>query len=241
MAGILLIDDDPLFVDWLATSLAAEGHHVESALSGHEALRKLETYRPDIIVSDVIMPQMDGYALKALINQRHEVPVVFISVIDTQGEALLQGAAGFVRKPFVAKTLLEEIREVIGPGTQAEILIVDDDVGVLELLGQMLTHAGFAVRQAYNGLEALDALRAHPAVGLVITDVNMPLMNGVEFVKALRRDPRWAALPVMVQTSDPLMARPSFWSDLHVERTMEKSRFVSWLLQVIHERIGKSG
>lgn len=238
MANLLLIDDDPLFVDWLSTALAAEGHQVETALSGPEALRKLDSHTPDLIVSDVIMPQMDGYALKSLIAKRHKVPVVFISVIDTQGEALLQGVAGFVRKPFVAKTLVEEIRDVVGPGTSTDILIVDDDVAILEMLGDMLTRAGFCVYKAYDGREALEVLAGHPRVGLVITDVNMPVMNGMELVKALRADARWKTLPVMVQTSDPMMARRVVWLDLHVEKSMEKSRFVSWLLQIIDERVG---
>lgn len=240
MAAILLIDDDALFLDWLCTALSSEGHKVETAVSGPEALRKLDAHTPDIIISDVIMPQMDGYALKALISKRHKVPVVFISVIDTQGEALLQGAAGFVRKPFVAKTLLEEIRTVVGPGTSAEILLIDDDFAVVEVLASMLTAAGFRVHKAYQGREALGVLAANPKIGLVITDVHMPVMSGLEFVKALRADPRWKTLPVMVQTSDALMARPNLWTDLHVEKTMEKTRFVSWLLQVIQERVGRA-
>lgn len=239
MAAILLIDDDPLFVDWLATALAAEGHKVETALSGPEALRKLEAHVPDIIISDVVMPQMDGFALKSQLDKRKNVPVVFISVIDTQGEALLQGAAGFVRKPFVAKTLVEEIRQVVGAGATPEILVVDDDVAVVEVLASMLGAAGFTLHKAYHGGEALAVLAANPGIGLVITDVHMPIMSGRELVRALRADPRWKTLPVMVQTSDPMMARPSLWTELHVEKTMEKTRFVSWLLQVIRDRLGR--
>jgi CheY-like chemotaxis protein len=238
MPDILLLDDDPLFLEWLAAALAAEGHRVTTATSGAEALRRLASYTPDIVIADIVMPQMDGFAFKAIASQRANVPVVFISVVDTHGEALLQGAAGFVRKPFAAKSLLEEIRRVVGPAATPEILVVDDDPGMLEMLDLMLTPAGFRVWKAYNGREALEALGRHAGVGLVITDVNMPVMSGVEFVRALRADPRWITLPVMVQTSDQLMARPNLWSGLHVEKTMEKTRFVSWLLALIEARIG---
>lgn len=238
MAKILLIDDDALFLEWLSAALTAEGHAVAAAASGAEALLHLDAFAPDIIVSDVIMPLMDGFALKALISQRSNVPVVFISVIDTKGEALLQGAAGFVRKPFMAKSLLETVRGILGAGAQPDILVVDDDVGMVEVMDAMLSSAGFRVLKAYNGREALEVLTRNPRMGLVITDVNMPVMSGLELVRALRADPRWAQVPVMVQTSDQLMARPNVWSGLHVEKTMEKSRFVSWLLEVVEARLG---
>ena len=66
-----------------------------------------------------------------------------------------------------------------------------------------------------------------------MTDVHMPQMNGLELVRALRADPRWFDLPVLVQTSDALLAHDNVWTELHVERALEKDEFRTWLRDTV--------
>ncbi|HXG31313.1 MAG TPA: response regulator, partial [Thermodesulfobacteriota bacterium] len=75
-----------------------------------------------------------------------------------------------------------------------KILVVDDNQTTRKLIGMYLKSRGLNVVFAENGLDAIEKL-ADPDVGLVLTDLNMPYMDGLEFVKTLRASPNWAALP----------------------------------------------
>jgi CheY-like chemotaxis protein len=82
------------------------------------------------------------------------------------------------------------------------ILIVDDEFGLAEMLRDVLQELGYDVTLAINGRLALDLL-AESAVDLVLTDVMMPVMDGVELATALRRESRYASIPIVMMTSLP--------------------------------------
>jgi len=84
------------------------------------------------------------------------------------------------------------------------ILIVDDSASMRKIIRKTLSLSGFQVGacvEAANGKEALEILQQHP-VDLVLSDINMPEMNGVEFLWQLRHDPRWKQLPVVMITTE---------------------------------------
>ena len=80
------------------------------------------------------------------------------------------------------------------------VLVVDDDVGVREVLSHYLTAAGYAVCAASNGREALDLLDGGERPDLFVLDLMMPVMGGVELISALRAKPGWAETPIIVLT-----------------------------------------
>ncbi len=85
----------------------------------------------------------------------------------------------------------------------ARALIVDDSRAVRMLLARILRDFGFEVLEACNGLDALRILAAETApIRLVLADWNMPVMNGLEMLKRLRRDPKTAAMVVVMVTSE---------------------------------------
>jgi two-component system chemotaxis response regulator CheY len=81
------------------------------------------------------------------------------------------------------------------------ILVVDDSPSVREQVGQALTQGGFQMVEAADGLEGIDRLAAGD-VALVILDVNMPRMNGLEMLERVKQDPAHRALPVVMLTSE---------------------------------------
>ncbi len=81
------------------------------------------------------------------------------------------------------------------------ILAVDDSTSLRQMLSHTLQASGFEVLQAHDGLDALEQLQARPA-DLVITDQNMPRLDGLGLTRALRADPRWHRLPVLILTTD---------------------------------------
>lgn len=104
------------------------------------------------------------------------------------------------------------------PQNRLSILVVDDDPMVREVTAFMLGDAGHEVREAGDGVEALDALEAAPA-DLLITDINMPRMDGLKLVQEVKA--RWPAMPVLLVSGRPqppgtqaYMAKPFSWDML---------------------------
>jgi CheY-like chemotaxis protein len=97
-----------------------------------------------------------------------------------------------------------------------EILVVDDDGDTREMLREVLELDGYRVAAASNGREALERLRAGLAPALVLLDIMMPVMSGAELLAELRRDPRFAHLPVVLVSAfgrlvEPLAALAQGW------------------------------
>jgi two-component system chemotaxis response regulator CheY len=84
-------------------------------------------------------------------------------------------------------------------------LVVDDSKAIRTILARTLSELGYEVRQAANGQEALDVLEAEDAVTLVLTDWNMPEMNGLEVVKQIRKKPELASLVIVMITTETEM------------------------------------
>lgn len=85
------------------------------------------------------------------------------------------------------------------------ILVVDDEPDLLFMLRRILARAGHEITQADNGAVALASVRQSPP-DLVITDIMMPVMNGVELIRALRADPATAAIPILSVSGDSHLA-----------------------------------
>ena len=81
------------------------------------------------------------------------------------------------------------------------VLTVDDSRTILAMLHHTLTNAGFEVLQAENGQAGLDVLKAQE-VDVVITDINMPVMDGIEFIKNVRATGRHQSLPILILTTE---------------------------------------
>ena len=82
------------------------------------------------------------------------------------------------------------------------VLVVDDDAAMRELLTILLAEEGYPVRSAGDAYEAMDMVSSDPP-GLLLVDLMMPGVSGIEFLTRLRRDSRWAALPVILISAHP--------------------------------------
>jgi two-component system KDP operon response regulator KdpE len=112
-ARILLVDDEPQITRVLRTSLSTQGYLLQVAANGVEAMEALHTWQPDLVITDLSMPQMDGVELCREIRAVSQVPIIVLSVRnqDTQKiEALDAGADDFVTKPFSIQELQARVR-----------------------------------------------------------------------------------------------------------------------------------
>lgn len=235
MAKLLIVDDDEGTLAWMAAALGSAGHEVRAAGGGRAALTAARSWTPDLIITDILMPEMDGFAFSRLVQAHRKVPVMLVSALNKEAEAILRGIAGYVQKPVTAIELRAAVDRVIGAVSNVTVLVVDDDEDI-RLCYRMTLEPRFRVLEAGDGREALDLLGKEP-VALAIVDVHMPVMNGVDLIRAMRNDPRLCSLPVIVQTSDQAAVRAPVWTDLHVARTVVKHDFMSWLLSQIDDHI----
>ncbi len=113
--SILVIDDNPVNLDFLSSALEKEGYSVNAAISARLALASLDLFLPDIILLDVKMPEMDGYELCRLLkaDARHRmIPVIFVSalgeVVD-KVKAFQVGAVDYITKPFQLEEVLARV------------------------------------------------------------------------------------------------------------------------------------
>ena len=85
--------------------------------------------------------------------------------------------------------------------TGCSVLVVDDDASLRDTLREILREEGHCVLLAENGKQALEVLRAHEDVAVVLLDLMMPVMNGLEFLASKLRDPRISGIPVLLMTA----------------------------------------
>ena len=122
---ILVVDDEPVVITILEKILSADGHTVHSATSGQEGIKKAKAIIPDLILMDVLMPDMDGYEVTARIKalpDMYDIPIIFLTgkaASDDGGRSFAVGGAAYLPKPFKE----QQIRDVVNLAMKRAIKI----------------------------------------------------------------------------------------------------------------------
>ena len=115
---ILVVDDDPDIIEILTYNLSNEGYNVKSAVNGVEALKKAKKFIPDIILLDVMMPEMDGIEACSNLREIESLSKSMIIFLSARGEDFTQiaafdaGADDYINKPVKPKILLKKISSI---------------------------------------------------------------------------------------------------------------------------------
>ncbi|HEX6501887.1 MAG TPA: response regulator transcription factor [Terriglobales bacterium] len=111
--NILVVDDEPQITRVLKTTLSSQGYGTRAASDGDEAVQLMKDWSPDLIITDLRMPNMDGLELCRQVRQKSRVPIIVLSVKGeerTKVAALDAGADDYVMKPFSINELLARVR-----------------------------------------------------------------------------------------------------------------------------------
>ncbi len=226
---VLLIEDQETQSKHLTQQLVDKGVKVVQAFTGQEALNKLQEQAFDCIILDLHLPDISGFDLLDTIKKKEElqrIPVVINTAMELSKEQLAQimrySEAMVLKSTKSNDRLIDEVslfmnklrhqspdnsrkspREANAEKSLAgkRVLITDDDMRNIFALSTVLQEYQMEIVIANNGREALEKLQAEPSVDLVLMDIMMPEMDGYEAMRAIRKNKKFAKLPMIALTA----------------------------------------
>ena len=259
---LLIVEDDDVQRDSMKKLLAGPDVAIVAVSTVDSALAELGKATFDCVVTDLTLPDGSGFDLLAQLAERQgeALPPIIVYTGRTLGpeeerklrrysssiivkgarspERLLDEVSLFLHQveselPAERQRMLREARdrEAIFEGRQ--ILIVEDDVRNVFALTNVLESKGAKVVIARNGREALEALKTSPEVALVLMDIMMPEMDGLEATREIRKNPDWAKLPIVALTAKAMKDDQERCRQAGVNDYITKPLDVEMLLSVL--------
>ncbi|GGG04528.1 response regulator [Pontibacter amylolyticus] len=227
--NILIVEDNEIENKAVAELLLAHGLKSTSAYSAEEAEKVLAKQKVDCIILDLNLPGMKGYDwMKKIKSQTKlgDIPIIIYSGKDLSEEEetklkefantiIIKNEYSYLRLLDEVQLFLHKVNQKLPPGNEfkmklhvpeevlrgKKILVVDDDVRNIYSLSSLLELHGMQVVAAYDGKEALEKLDTETGIDMVLMDVMMPEMDGIEATKRIRADLRFKQLPIISLTA----------------------------------------
>ena len=207
---ILIVEDSAAMRNALSLTLRTISEDLDLAENGKAGLDIAMKRSYDMVITDVDMPIMDGFdfcrALKS--NPRTcNIPVVILSSHDNDSDienGFEVGASGYISKTNAQQhlpLLLEKLIEKASLLKKRLILVVDDSQIITSIVRKGLENEGFDVIVAHNGKQALEMISAHRP-DLVLSDLNMPVMDGLTLCRTLRQHPDFSGIPFICMSAE---------------------------------------
>ncbi|MEH2301283.1 MAG: PAS domain S-box protein [Nostoc sp.] len=184
---ILVVDDDANIRELLRQQLENEGYNVREGKDGMDAIHQIKIAHPDLILLDVMMPQINGFDVAAVLKndpQTADIPIIILSIIENKERGYHIGIDRYLTKPIDTEKLLKEIGSLLYQGTSSKkVLVVDKNASALKTLSDVLQTQGYSVIEASNPQECIHkALSAKP--DMIIID--SMFSQEADLVKTLR-------------------------------------------------------
>jgi two-component system KDP operon response regulator KdpE len=171
--NILVVDDEPQITRVLKTTLSSQGYGVRTSSDGEEALLEMKSWSPDLLITDLRMPRMDGLELCRRVRAESRIPIIVLSVKGEEPikvEALDAGADDYITKPFSVNELLARVRAALRRASapeEAEAELIEVGDFRIDVPARIVTVRGQEVRLTPKEFDLLIYLAKHP--GKVIT------------------------------------------------------------------------
>jgi PAS domain S-box-containing protein len=221
---VLIVDDEADSRALLSHCVEEFGYHALTAESADAALRVARECRPDLITVDLMMPGTNGWELLAQLKadpQLADIPVVIASIVAQENRSTVLGSVDILQKPVERDDLFAVLQRNLR-SERARILLVDDDADALQLLSGLLVEHVADLRTAVDGRDALRVLLEFEP-DIVITDLLMPVMDGLALLDVLRSTTRFRRMPVIVVTAKDLTAEDRAHLERHTASVLRKT------------------
>lgn len=215
----MVADDSKMVRNTIRVELESGGYQILEAADGVEALILAAKEVPDLVTLDIEMPKLNGFETCRKLRGAHyssffkrknngRMPIIFVTGNDTiegRNEGFQLGAADFILKPFAQGQVLSAVNNMLKPKKDLEgltALAVDDSPVARHIITQTLKREGVTVFEAVDGLQAFEIICSRVSeIDIIITDMVMPRMNGVELCRKIREELNLSNLPVIFLTA----------------------------------------
>ncbi|MEH2237440.1 response regulator [Nostoc sp.] len=205
---LLIIEDDDKFARILLDMAREQGFKTIVALQSKQGLALAQQFKPNAIMLDIHMPEMDGWTvldrLKHKPDTRH-IPVHILSVDERQQRGLQLGAITYLQKPVSPEALTQVLTEIKGfiERQVKNLLIVEDDPVQAQSIIELIGNSDVQSTAVGTGAEALSILRSHHFDCMVL-DLGLPDMSGFALIEQIKLEPKLLKLPIIVYTGKEL-------------------------------------
>ncbi len=213
---VLVVEDTDAIASLISTVLSRQGYEVAVAPDAKTALGRVDERWPDLLLTDIQLPGMDGLELIRRVRDRVDRPRVPVVAMTGQAgaadraECFAAGADDYLEKPFRLPDLVQVVEthcptassaSTNGQGSTGPIvLIAEDNEAAISLLSDALSAQGFRVSSVRSGAEALAAIDANRP-DLIVSDIQMPGMDGLELIRRLRARPDLTGVGILAVTA----------------------------------------
>ncbi len=215
---ILVVEDEPDLSLVIVERLKSAGYDVYSATNGKVALEQIKTNKPDLIISDVLMPELDGFGLFKALQQNPataKIPVIILTARGKMSDTFTSiGVADFLAKPFDAQTLLAtvakhlsketlrltptvEIRKPKQTTANKKALIAGDDAPTIALMSKQLIEKGYVVETTTDCLQVFSKIE-EVLPNLFLLEIPTQDIAAKDVVNVIRGLPKTDKLPILL-------------------------------------------
>jgi len=240
---VLVIDDHASDAEAAAEVLERIGCRCRTASSGKEGLEMAKAVKPDVITLDVMMAEMDGWAVLTALKadpETADIPVVIMTMYDDKEMGFALGASDYLSKPVNRDRLMNVLHKHHQSNLPCHVLVVEDEPSIRQMVRRVLEKEGWTVREAENGREGLDAVAKSPP-SIILLDLMMPVVNGFDFLRELRKHEEWRKIPVVVLTAKDLTVDDRSQLKGNVELVLQKGDYTrERLLEEVRDMVKSS-
>lgn len=226
---ILIIEDEEALIDIYSLRFEKDGYQVITASNGKEGIELAKKEQPNLILLDVIMPEMDGYTVLKKLKadpKTKKLRVVFLSNLGQDDEikqGLKMGAEDYIIKSSLTpSSLVKRVKKFLGSSNSVsnnlkviqavgetksplgkpsclgmKVLLIEDNLMIIDMYKMRLEEEGAEVTTARNGAWGIKQAKSGN-FDVILMDMVMPALNGLEAIKSLKKDPRTAKIPIIV-------------------------------------------
>jgi signal transduction histidine kinase/DNA-binding response OmpR family regulator len=201
---ILVVDDDVHIRELLRQELDAQGYVVREAKDGAEAIAQVKQAPPDLIILDIVMPELSGFDVAAVLRndpQTMNIPIVVVSIVEDKERGFHLGIDRYFTKPIDTEVLLREIGQLVSQNTAKQtVLVLNEDATAAKTLANLLRPKGYDVIEAFSLQDCISKTRS--------TKPNMVIANATyaarhDLAKTLRLEQGLENVSFFLLTDQP--------------------------------------
>jgi K+-sensing histidine kinase KdpD/CheY-like chemotaxis protein len=190
-ATILVVDDDDSIRSLLNQELSDAGYLIEEANDGKMALESIRKNRPDLIILDVMMPEINGFDVAAILKndpQTMDIPIIILSIVQDKARGFRIGVDRYLTKPIDTTKLFEEVGSLLEQGkSKKKVMVVDEDTSAVRSLTEVLHAKGYVVVESGEKDLVEKAISSRPDIiilNALVSDKNQ-IVQTLRFEKGL--------------------------------------------------------